>query len=203
MVVHGSEPQPELAAFLQAAEQVAHLGAGPFDVGGGARFWSPFMTVADRDRASAFERFKQQRWRAANRGLGWEFTFEQWLEFWMASGKWHLRGKGTGKYVMARRGDVGPYSPGNCFICPFEQNISDGHLPARPKPTKPPRQVRGWTYRSGPRFKRRPFQVMHGDRYVGSFASQTEAESAYQQALLASSLFFCLPSVMARGGNSK
>ena len=135
------------------------------------------------------ERYKQQARQAKQRGLGWEFTFETWHQMWLDSGKLHLRGKGSGKFVMARRGDIGPYSPSNCFICPFEQNISDGVKGKRrgpPKPPKPLREVRGWTFRVG---HRKPYQVMLGAKYIGVFATQEEAESAYFAAKQ-SSVFF-------------
>lgn len=128
-------------------------------------------------------KYRQQARQASQRGLGWFFTFETWLHMWEASGKLHLRGKGAGKYVMARRGDVGPYSPENCFICPFEQNIRDGHKNAgriASNPEKKVRTARGWTYVA--RSKKRPYQVMLGDKYVGSYATQEEAEGAFKGA---------------------
>lgn len=129
------------------------------------------------------QRYKQQARQAKHRGLEWLFTFETWMAMWQESGKLHLRGKGSGKYVMARRGDAGPYSPENCFICPFEQNIRDGHINAgnvaRPKPRKE-RSARGWTFVA--RAKSRPYQVMLGNKYIGSYATQAEAEAAYKEA---------------------
>lgn len=61
-------------------------------------------------------RYTEQRKRAVRRGIAWEFTFETWWKLWQESGHWNLRGKKAGCYVMARRGDTGPYSPGNCVI---------------------------------------------------------------------------------------
>lgn len=69
--------------------------------------------------------FIVQRARAKNRGIEWMFTFEEWLAIWETSGKLHLRGRGVGKYVMSRFGDVGPYSPTNVEISPYEKNASD------------------------------------------------------------------------------
>jgi hypothetical protein len=134
--------------------------------------------LTEAERAAALERFKQQRRRATARGIGWQLSFEQWLGLWLASGKWHLRGSGSDKFVMARRGDVGPYSPDNCFICPFEQNVADGHRFRSGKPAG-----RGWTLREGARFSRRPYQVVYRHKYIGVFATQAEAEAAYLAAV--------------------
>lgn len=138
----------------------------------------------DRYKNSVEERYKQQARQAKHRGIEWQFTFESWMQLWNESGKFHLRGKGTGKYVMARRGDLGPYSPDNCFICPFEQNVRDGHIScgnvARPKPKKE-RAARGWTYLKN-RANTRPYQVVLGDKYIGCYATQAEAEAAFKEA---------------------
>jgi hypothetical protein len=56
------------------------------------------------------------------------FTFDEWLAFWKASGKLHLRGLGRGKYVMARNGDRGPYAPDNVRIILFEDNMKEKRL---------------------------------------------------------------------------
>lgn len=78
-------------------------------------------------RGPYYKRFLEQWARARQRGIGWELTFDEWMEIWDASGKIDLRGVKAGHYVMARKGDIGPYSKENVFICRHEQNISDGH----------------------------------------------------------------------------
>ena len=60
------------------------------------------------------------------RKIAWEFTYESWWEVWESSGKWEQRGRGKGKYVMSRIGDIGPYSPSNVFIQLNELNVSQG-----------------------------------------------------------------------------
>lgn len=64
----------------------------------------------------------RQRANARRRGIPWEFTFNTWWGVWKNSGKWEHRGMGKGKYCMARRGDLGPYSPENVRIITFSQN---------------------------------------------------------------------------------
>jgi len=75
--------------------------------------------------SNAFK-YRRQQARAKQRDIGWEFTFPEWWAVWQASGKWDRRGRGHG-YVMARKGDTGPYSPSNVEIIRQSQNISDAH----------------------------------------------------------------------------
>jgi hypothetical protein len=60
--------------------------------------------------------FKRQREGAAERGIKFKFTYEQWVAWWEA----HLgpdwmqkRGCRRGQFVMARKGDKGPYAAWN------------------------------------------------------------------------------------------
>lgn len=54
-------------------------------------------------------------------------TFEQWLDIWVSSGKFHLRGRTKGSYVMSRNGDIGHYEIGNVFIQQFSANVSESY----------------------------------------------------------------------------
>lgn len=68
-------------------------------------------------------RYHDQRLKATvNRGLGWEFTFETWLEWWQGTGKLAERGNRRGQYCMARYGDQGPYAPENVRCCTTDEN---------------------------------------------------------------------------------
>ena len=76
--------------------------------------------------------FIQQKKNAKKRGIPWEISFKDWLTIWQKSGKLHLRGKGKGKYCLARYGDKGPYSRINVFVQEFIGNLLDGkHRNAR------------------------------------------------------------------------
>lgn len=86
------------------------------------------MTIR-RDIASV--KFELQRAQAFRRGIAWEFTLDEWIAVWEESGKWELRGRGKGKYVMSRHADVGPYAPSNVSIILFEQNLSDSYKNGR------------------------------------------------------------------------
>jgi len=71
--------------------------------------------------------FSTQKSRAKRRNILWDLSYKDWLSIWRLSGKFHLRGRGKGKYCMARFGDKGPYSKTNVFIHEYGANIGDGH----------------------------------------------------------------------------
>lgn len=122
------------------------------------------------------KKFQVQRRNAGRRGIGWELTFEQWLVIWMESGKWPQRGQHIGQYVMARKGDVGPYSVDNVFICLHSENIKDGY---RNKPGKCGGHLilgtgKGWWLSDG------KYVAAVRGVVLGRFKTQQEAETAYQ-----------------------
>jgi hypothetical protein len=132
----------------------------------------------DTNLAIAYEK---QRTAAGLRGIGWEFTPETWMRVWLQSGHLDERGVGTGRFVMARHGDVGPYSPSNVEIVPFEVNARDSRI-NHPETTLTlsRREIgkgRGWS------FVRNGYQVSVARRYVGRFRTQEEAEAAYARAV--------------------
>ncbi|MDN7658457.1 hypothetical protein [Burkholderia cenocepacia] len=55
--------------------------------------------------------FSVQRHGAGRRGIGWELTFEQWLEWWGEDIE--RRGVRPGDLQMQRIADAGPYALGN------------------------------------------------------------------------------------------
>ena len=71
--------------------------------------------------------FRSQKINARRRGIAWEMTFADWWRIWDVSGKWSQRGRGQG-YVMARKGDTGPYSVDNVYIATSSQNIKDSYI---------------------------------------------------------------------------
>lgn len=124
--------------------------------------------------------FGQQRDSAKKRGIQWCLTFAQWLDFWRASGKLDLRGRGTGKYVMARDGGRGPYAIGNISAQLYEENCRAART-NNPDSTRANGcgnlgRGRGWTFTRG------GYQVMVGPKYIGRFLTQGEAEAAYRDA---------------------
>lgn len=80
--------------------------------------------------------FEGQRAQAKFRGIEWRITLDEWLLIWMESGKWEQRGRGEGKYVMARFGDLGPYAAGNVKIILATENLSEAQYTRRIKAAK-------------------------------------------------------------------
>lgn len=69
-------------------------------------------------------KYQKQMERAKARGVEWLFTFETWMEWWGAD--FERRGRGPNDLVMARKGDVGPYSPDNCVKQAHYDNFAEG-----------------------------------------------------------------------------
>jgi hypothetical protein len=75
-----------------------------------------------------YEKFYFQRSAAKGRGIDWQLTFEDWLSWWQSTGHYHERGRGKGKYVMSRYGDIGPYSLTNIECILGTKNISEAYI---------------------------------------------------------------------------
>lgn len=75
--------------------------------------------------ADAVRPYSQQRKNARDRGIEWHFTLGSWWRCWQDSGKWSLRGRAADKFVMARIGDAGPYSPANIYFTTLAGNTGD------------------------------------------------------------------------------
>lgn len=69
--------------------------------------------------------FYWQKTNAGRRGIEWKLSLPEWWKIWKESGHWEQRGRGIGRYVMARIADVGPYESGNVHIRSFVENIHD------------------------------------------------------------------------------
>lgn len=82
------------------------------------------MNVEKRKERQAFI---SQRHKAKKRGIAFLLTFEEWKQIWETSGCYHLRGRGSLKYCMARHNDTGPYAVGNVSIITNAQNLYIGN----------------------------------------------------------------------------
>lgn len=146
-----------------------------------------------RQPGSRASRYLYQRTAAGKRGIGWEITFPEWLSIWMESGHWEQRGVGIGTYCMSRHRDIGPYKVGNVSIKTNVENSREGIEKARPAmrltsrrqahlggPSGQLGRGRGWTFVAA---RKTPYQVVVGSKYIGSFATQQEAEAAYRAAV--------------------
>lgn len=83
------------------------------------------MSIFRKKMSKEEKAYKRQIITAKRRGIEWCFTYETWLKFWEDSGKFHLRGRGPHEYCMARKMDVGPYSPENCYITTQKENLNE------------------------------------------------------------------------------
>lgn len=81
------------------------------------------LISAKKWRRTPHGKFATQRGNARRRGIEFLFSFEQWVEFWGADVS--RIGKTCGMLVMGRYGDVGPYSPENCYKSEFVANLHD------------------------------------------------------------------------------
>lgn len=72
------------------------------------------------------EQFLTQRQNAKKRNIDWQLTEQEWIDWWEATGHFHERGRGKGKWIMARFNDTGPYSLTNIFCHQHGSNVSDG-----------------------------------------------------------------------------
>lgn len=69
--------------------------------------------------------YTEQRRNANHRDIEWSISFPEWMAVWDESGHLHERGKGVGRYCMARYHDIGPYEVGNVYITTIDGNVSD------------------------------------------------------------------------------
>src|SRR4249920_2726558 len=71
---------------------------------------APYPTELDRRLKAAYGNHKHI---AIKRGIPFQFTFEQWSEWWLTDDRWSRRGCKAGQLQMGRKGNSGPYSPDN------------------------------------------------------------------------------------------
>lgn len=89
------------------------------------KYGMPMEKVRMLFAVGATRAYTMQRRQSRDRGIEWLFTLETWWAVWDASGRWEQRGRKLGNFVMARKGDVGPYSPDNVYICTCTQNLQE------------------------------------------------------------------------------
>ena len=77
------------------------------------------------------QRYFEHKQNAKRRNIPFDLSLTEWTNIWQDSGKWELRGKGKGSYVMSRIGDTGSYSVDNVYINLNETNSSEGAMKAR------------------------------------------------------------------------
>lgn len=75
---------------------------------------------------SARNKYSMQKCSSFKRNIVFKLTFEEWWKIWIVSGHWEERGRGKGKYCMARFNDRGPYAVDNVKIVKHEENNKEG-----------------------------------------------------------------------------
>jgi hypothetical protein len=71
--------------------------------------------------------YKWHKSNSAKRKVEFLFTFEEWKNWWIETGKWELRGVGKDKYCMCRIDDKGAYVLGNVYCATNSKNFSDAN----------------------------------------------------------------------------
>lgn len=74
------------------------------------------MSKADNPTSKARAAYREHRWITHQRGLEFQFTFEEWVAWWEKhlGPDWHSkRGRRSDQYVMGRWYDDGPYAAHN------------------------------------------------------------------------------------------
>lgn len=80
---------------------------------------------------AAYHAFRAQRDAAKHRQIDFLFTLDQWWAWWQTYDhehgcvRWDRRGRSKTDLVMARFGDVGPYSADNVYCATQSKNIAD------------------------------------------------------------------------------
>jgi NUMOD3 motif len=74
-------------------------------------------------------KFYSQKWHSQRRGIEWQFTLDEWINWW--GDDIYLRGNKKGQLVMARFGDTGPYHLDNVKKITCSDNTSEAHTAKR------------------------------------------------------------------------
>lgn len=77
----------------------------------------------------AFALFVAHKNRAQRQGIGWDFTFKGWLEWW--GDDIHRRGRGREQLGMCRHHDRGPYAADNVYKGTPKANAAERGLMER------------------------------------------------------------------------
>lgn len=81
--------------------------------------------MSDIDMRLARKRFNGKRASSKQRGIPFLFTFDEWLAWWLATGRYDEYGH---RWVMARIGDRGAYEPGNVVCKAGAQNALEASI---------------------------------------------------------------------------
>jgi len=159
----------KLLAERKAAKHIAELNARTYAKHGVTR--EKWEQIGSRARHC----FRSQRRDAGYRGIEWNLTLGDWWDVWQKSGKWQLRGRTKGMFVMSRINDAGGYTLGNIYITSTSNNCREARAS---NPTKA--GVRGGVYCLLPGFSR-PWLAKFGKKSLGYHATEQEARAARER----------------------
>lgn len=113
---------------------------------------------------------------AKRRGVGWGFTYLEWVRVWVESGHLVERGvKGDG-YVMSRFNDSGPYKPGNVEIIRSSENLAQPQVPKHRKGRKPATGCKPDHLKRGNHHKSKPVLCVTGKKFTSVRAAAAETD---------------------------
>jgi len=78
------------------------------------------VNLSSAELAEYKKKFTKNVLTAKYRGIGWELTFDQWMELW--KDRITQRGSRRGEYNLCRKDDRGPYAVGNCYVATGKHN---------------------------------------------------------------------------------
>ena len=90
---------------------------------------APYPTEFERRLRHAYASHRRS---AKKQGIPFQFTFEQWRDWWLTDNRWSRRGRKAGQLQMGRKGNSGPYSPDNVECATKEQKQKSQLLPMPP-----------------------------------------------------------------------
>lgn len=80
-----------------------------------------------------YEKYRDQYKGATLRGIPFEITFKEWVEWWNTDDRWANRGAGKDKLCMARLNDEGPYRIDNIKCITNSENCKERYINEAPK----------------------------------------------------------------------
>jgi len=162
--IHGIKSAEKKAAQVSAADAKCY-----------ERWGCDLATRREMTQEKVGYAYSQQKRNAASRGVAWEMNLPEWWAIWKDSGMWKKRGKFKGQYCMSRFGDVGPYKIGNVAIVSNADN-------AREAKTHHQKANTTGVYCTMPGTSK-PWVAYAKKKYIGYFATESEAEEARSRQL--------------------
>lgn len=131
-----------------------------------------FATYSEIKRAGGVIAYRTQKANAYKRDIPFRISLADFWRIWQESGKWAERGRGKGKYCLARYNDSGAYEVGNVWVCSFSENCREARSRSK--------RGNGNVHFINPG-TRKPWLAKHGNVCIGFFKTREEAVSAKRE----------------------